>query len=165
MRRESGEAGRGSLAAFLVPVKFAAIDFLKRTGESTINRRDYHRQIILEDVPFYGRQRHNSQIASFEVLLMEQRPIASQKDLDTAFFSDPQKFAVPESGPASITDGENLMRAKVLAQAVREVFVEQNLHRWACLRCAWANSIRRMIWATESEGQSWRMSSMLSPMS
>jgi len=67
---------------------------------------------------------------------MEQRFVAGYEDFDAVFFGCAQEIAVFESGPASLTDGENLMCAKVVAQAVRKIFVEQHLHGWACPRYA-----------------------------
>ena len=59
---------------------------------------------------------------------MDERFIASKKDIDAIFFGCPQEFTVLKSSPAFISDGENFMCAQVRSQALRKIFVEQHLH-------------------------------------
>lgn len=43
-------------------------------------------KIVLEDVPFHGRQHYNGKIAPSKVLFMQKRLIAGEKNLDAVFF-------------------------------------------------------------------------------
>jgi hypothetical protein len=95
------------------PLEAAAVNLLKRTGDSLINRGNDQRQMVLEDVPFNGRQRHDAKLALFQILFMEKSLIAGQQDLDAALFGCPQKFTVLKPFPSSKTDCKNLVCAEV----------------------------------------------------
>lgn len=50
-----------------------------------------------------------------------------------------------ETEPSQIEDSKYLVVGKVVPQAVRKIFIEQDLNATGCLRIAWANCISRSI--------------------
>jgi hypothetical protein len=53
-----------------------AISGLKGAGKGALNRGDNQGQVVLEDLPFNGRQRDDSNGAPFEVLFIGERSVA-----------------------------------------------------------------------------------------
>ena len=112
------------LVNVLLAAKRAAIHLLKGTGSGAIDGGDNLRQVVLDDAPFNGGQRHNCQPSSGQVLLIGKGPVAGNEHLKTVALGGFQKLAILETTPTFVAGREHIMRAEMFSEPVIQVFVE-----------------------------------------
>ena len=57
-----------------------------------------------------------------------QRSITGYQNIEASSLCNVQELPVFQTGPSHVGGGERLVPKKMLAQAVRKVFIEQHLH-------------------------------------
>jgi hypothetical protein len=86
---------REPLLPLLIAAEDAALDFLKRTWDSNVNRCENPWNIGLDNWPVIRREGYDRQSTARKVLLINKASIARYEDVKAVIFRRPQQFTVP----------------------------------------------------------------------
>ena len=142
-----------------------AIHDLIRAGSSCPYGSVDFRQMIFQNGQLKSGKRNHRKSSTLQVLFVDQCLVSCQQNIHTILFRHAEQRSILESGPPHVSDCHHFVVAQQTSDGVVKVFVKQHLHWELAVRCSWANSISRCIWASVSEGNPSRSSSSVSPSS
>ena len=84
--------------------------------------------MIFDDSPFDSGQADNCKPAIHQVLLVRERSIAGDKDVESVVFRGLQESAVFQAIPSFVTNREHIVVTQSMAQAVIQILIKQDFH-------------------------------------
>ena len=99
----------------LLAAELTAVDRLKGAGSRSVDGVRNLREVVLDDAPFNGRQRHDRQTSPRQVLLVRKRPVSGDEYLEAVSFGGFQELSILETAPTPKARSNDVVRPKVLS--------------------------------------------------
>ena len=106
--------------------EFADLNPRERSWCCRINRSHNLCHVRFDHWPADGRKRDDGDLPAHHILLVRQRKIPGDHDIEILFFRSGEQLTVFQASPAKIGGGEGFVVTKMRPQIMRYIFVQQD---------------------------------------